>query len=74
MPTVLEAHQQPPTSGDTACTSLIPSFFPKIQKAVHKSKENAALSWRGWGEGQEGNRFHGAEVINVTVCDEGNEN
>lgn len=58
----------------TAFTSLIPSFFPQIQKAVHKSKENAALSWRGWGEGQEGNRFHGTEVINVTVYDEGNEN
>lgn len=34
------------------------------------------LNYPGGGEGRdkEGNRFHGAEVINVTVYDEGNEN
>lgn len=74
MSTLLEEHQQPSATGDTAFTSLIPSFFPQIQKAVCKSKENAALSWRWWGEGQEGNRFHGTEVMNVTVYDEGNKN
>lgn len=45
---------------------------PQILKVVHDSKENSALSWRGWGEGQEG--WSAAGVINEAVYDEGNEN
>lgn len=46
MSTLFEVHQQPLAAGGTALVSVI-SSSPQIQKAVHNSKENDALSWRG---------------------------